>query len=769
MKREFDPGYDSQPFRLLCESYPGEEVYPRHDFRIEWGPVFHRGRLDGSATVLLIGQDPAANEAIVRRILVGVAGKRTQGLLRKLGLTRSYVMVNAFLYSVYGQQGGEKHRNDPKIAAYRHQWLDALLVGKNVQAVLSLGSLADSAWRQYLATPSGAMLNVAYAKLLHPTYPDSAAGGDPTLLTQKTAELLANWNTGLAKVRAAVTRQDVAPDPEPYGDAFEADEIVDIPAFDIPAGLPEWMRREDGWSKRTGATTADKRATLTVTVPAADMTSADAVTASVVERRAAEGAAEPADALALAAEPVDPLPKGRLALAGRVITMVRGERPIEAGVVYIQDGLIVAVRQAGEAAPAGFTAADVLDTGATLYPGLIELHNHLAYNILPMWKVPRRFGNRNEWSRRDPDYAAAVKGPMAILGTLPEVLPAIGRYVECKALMGGATTSQGIGLQSASGGQTKFFRGMIRNVEQTGEPKDLPEARTRIPDFSRGDIPDFLAQLTDPKTTCFLYHLSEGTDGPARQRFLDLQLPNGQWAITPTFAGIHAVGLEVDDLRILQTHGGAMVWSPLSNLVLYGATAKITAATDAGVRIALGADWSPSGSKNILGELKAARVAAGGAIRDEELLAMATSVPAQILGWDRGARDDLAGQASRPDRGGRHRQGERVRRPDRSQGAGHRARGDQRRPALRHHAQHGGGGRIRRAGQGRRCGAVARPLDGSGQPAGAGDARGGDADADEGVARPARAGEADRDGAGHPRGGQGGGRPDGRAGPLGAG
>ena len=195
-----------------------------------------------------------------------------------------------------------RKRCGTKIAAYRHQWLDALLAGKNVQAVLSLGSLADSAWHQYLATPSGAMPNVAYAKLLHPTYPDSAAGGDPTLLTQKTAELLANWNTDLAKVREAVTRQDVAPDPEPYGDAFKARRH---PAFDVPAGLPEWMRREDGWSKRTGATTADKRATLTVTVPAAAMTSADAVMASLVERRAAEGAAEPADALALA-EPVDP-------------------------------------------------------------------------------------------------------------------------------------------------------------------------------------------------------------------------------------------------------------------------------------------------------------------------------------------------------------------------------------------------------------------------------------------------------------------------------
>ena len=49
-----------------------------------------------------------------------------------------------------------------------------------------------------------------------------------------------------------------------------------------------------------------------------------------------------------------------------------------------------------------------------------------------------------------------------------------------------------------------------------------------------------------------------------------------------------------------------MVWSPLSNLLLYGATARVDAAKRAGVRIGLGSDWSPSGSKNLLGELKVA-------------------------------------------------------------------------------------------------------------------------------------------------------------------
>jgi len=51
-----------------------------------------------------------------------------------------------------------------------------------------------------------------------------------------------------------------------------------------------------------------------------------------------------------------------------------------------------------------------------------------------------------------------------------------------------------------------------------------------------------------------------------------------------------------------------MVWSPFSNLLLYGGTSDIARARNEGVLIALGPDWSPSGSKNLLGELKVARL-----------------------------------------------------------------------------------------------------------------------------------------------------------------
>ena len=119
MTHQFDQGAVAEPFLTLAQDYPGAEVYPAQAFRVEWGPIFHRGRLDGSARVLVVGQDPAASEDITRRILVGAAGHRIQGFLAKLGMVRSYVMINTFLYSVYGQQGGEQHKDDAAIIAYQ--------------------------------------------------------------------------------------------------------------------------------------------------------------------------------------------------------------------------------------------------------------------------------------------------------------------------------------------------------------------------------------------------------------------------------------------------------------------------------------------------------------------------------------------------------------------------------------------------------------------------------------------------------------------------
>ena len=330
--------------------------------------------------------------------------------------------------------------------------------------------------------------------------------------------------------------------------------------------------------------------------------------------------------------PVDPLDGPTFALGGRVVTMNAQDQVVDDGVVYVREGSIAAVQKAGVDPPPQFEGVKVLDTKGTIYPGLIDLHDHLSYNALQLWDVPKLYANRDQWAQGD-TYRKLVTGPMKVLAHTPEYVPAIVRYVECKCLVAGTTTSQGIALSSYSGIQ-RFYKGVIRNVEQTDED-DLPEAATHIADVEARDRAKFLKRLES--LDCLLLHLSEGTDDNAREHFLALQEPSGDWAVTSSLAGIHCVALNGKDFEVLGKAGASMVWSPLSNLLLYGKTADVSLARDADVLVSLGPDWSPSGSKNLLGELKLARLVAGldgGGLSDAELLGLATRNPAKILRWD---------------------------------------------------------------------------------------------------------------------------------------
>jgi cytosine/adenosine deaminase-related metal-dependent hydrolase len=206
--------------------------------------------------------------------------------------------------------------------------------------------------------------------------------------------------------------------------------------------------------------------------------------------------------------------------------------------------------------------------------------------------------------------------------------------VECKCLAGGVTTSQGIMLFS-NAGIKKYYRGIVRNVEETADA-GLPNVDAHIPDITARDAEKFSKQLQ--KSSCLLLHLSEGTNPSAHQHFEDLKLSANEWAIGPSLAGIHCVALEPADFAIMKQKGASMVWSPFSNLLLYGQTANIKSAKESGITIALGSDWAPSGSKNLLGELKIAKLysdANGKIFSDYELIALATKNAARIIKWDK--------------------------------------------------------------------------------------------------------------------------------------
>ena len=135
----------------------------------------------------------------------------------------------------------------------------------------------------------------------------------------------------------------------------------------------------------------------------------------------------------------------KYALEGKIVTMDNTKNVIDRGRVFVENGKIVDVRPISGGYPAGFSSDFTIVSGGTIFPGLIELHNHLPYNILPFWVSERQFSNHTQW-KRIKGYKINVQGPMQTLGKTPGFPEAIVKYVECKCLIGGVTTSQGITL-----------------------------------------------------------------------------------------------------------------------------------------------------------------------------------------------------------------------------------------------------------------------------------------------------------------------------------
>ena len=315
-------------------------------------------------------------------------------------------------------------------------------------------------------------------------------------------------------------------------------------------------------------------------------------------------------------------------IRGRLVTFDPKGTVFERGALYIDaDGSIVAIQPENAPAPAGFASASVVDTEGVVYPGLVDLHNHIAYSTIPLWKPPGRevpFSSRYQWPGES-SYKPMITDPARALGELAGL--EVFRYGEAKALVGGVTTMQGSPrLSRPFAGwlirQTDFetVRGrkqVYHNIRALSRRVDYHRAAERM----RSGAP-------------WIYNVAEGTDPKLLLEFATL-LEND--CIQPTFVGVHAVALGGALLAVWGSRGGSLVWCPFGNLWLYGHTADVAAAKEAGIRICLGTNWSPAGSKNLLGELKVADLLnerLGRRFSDRELCEMVTSAPADALRWE---------------------------------------------------------------------------------------------------------------------------------------
>lgn len=212
------------------------------DFWFDWGPVFYRGRLDGSARLLCLASDPGPTERIAGRALVGNAGQRVQGFLAKLGLTRSYVCLNAWAYAVHPSRASavRARLDDPGQRAWRNRCYD-LVAGDALQAIVAFGRMAQEALRQWDDRPA-----VPAFEIPHPSSHDEAA-------------LLEDWRAAVTALRSVVTPDDDGDPTLPaYGAAFTEADFARIPRRDLPFGAPPFLG-DDAWARANGVHTTVRR------------------------------------------------------------------------------------------------------------------------------------------------------------------------------------------------------------------------------------------------------------------------------------------------------------------------------------------------------------------------------------------------------------------------------------------------------------------------------------------------------------------------------
>lgn len=308
------------------------------------------------------------------------------------------------------------------------------------------------------------------------------------------------------------------------------------------------------------------------------------------------------------------------ALHGCVLTP---DRAIEGGYVVVAGAAIAEVR---ERAPEG--VGRIVETGGIILPGLIDLHGHPEYNVFAAWEPPRRYANRYQW-RRSKEYARVVREPWRALTAEGSLPPLLTRYAEARALVGGVTAIQG-----ASGRYPGKEEALVRNVDL----RIFGEHRARsIIDLGRSDEAErarLRRHLAAGTVTALYVHLAEGVDETSRKEFDDLV---GAGLLTPATVIIHGTALGEPELGAVRDAGAKLVWSPQSNLRLYGRTTAAARALALGIPVGLGADWLPSGSPSLLAELKVARralAAQGLAIEPRRLVAMITRDAARIAGLE---------------------------------------------------------------------------------------------------------------------------------------
>jgi hypothetical protein len=301
------------------------------------------------------------------------------------------------------------------------------------------------------------------------------------------------------------------------------------------------------------------------------------------------------------------------------------------GEVLVDDRGSIACAATSCASVKGYASAVRLDLGdAVISPGLINAHDHSDYEtVAPQAHGDVRYAHRHDWR-----VGAEGAAP------LPTVPPTTDRATivaaELRGVLGGATSVL------SSGGS----RGLARNLASadSADREGLTARGVVFDTFPLGDQAGTLLEsgCGYPRVTTAAHAFSSGAYAPHIGEGINAASHHELECLTELISArtavIHGVSFDPRDVAALASAGSSLIWSPRSNLSLYGDTASATVFHAANVPIALGTDWIASGSMNLLRELACAdqfnAAQLSHAFSDAALWEMATANGAHASGFE---------------------------------------------------------------------------------------------------------------------------------------
>jgi large repetitive protein len=347
---------------------------------------------------------------------------------------------------------------------------------------------------------------------------------------------------------------------------------------------------------------------------------ADCTLTDLPDLKGCPGLTAPPDAGALcAATPGD----GGLLVSG--VILGDGVAYVGGAVLVAPGGRIACVGCgcAAAAADAGLSPAVIACAGAVVSPGLINAHDHISYQAGPAMSAAERYEHRNDWRTGANGHTVISSG-----STGPDARI---RWAEVRQLISGTTSV--VGATFTGGGNA----GLLRNLDASpaGQLGSVAGAGGVVSDtFPLGDsgglelgqgcgYPKVPGPSAVPADSAYVLHLGEGINAAAHNELWCASQGPGGGVLGARTAIVHGIGVKASDVALMAATHTSLVWSPRSNVSLYGDTAPLSLYARLGVNIALGTDWTISGSMNLLRELRCAdhlnRTRFGTALSDQAL------------------------------------------------------------------------------------------------------------------------------------------------------